>query len=211
MTDGLPDPPAAQVRDARVRAKEMAVSEPTGAFNRAQEFATTCSAPERRDLVTFAAGGILLSAGFGGLHRWEPHTGKHEALHRAPCLRVSAGPQVALSPDGETVATVSAEGIVRVGEVNGGAPHLLIGPGGRGRAVAFSPDGRWVASTTGNEVLLWPMQALSGAPIHTLRLGELLAELDVMTNLRVIEDPSSATGYKLDVGPFPGWKNVPSW
>jgi len=24
-------------------------------------------------------------------------------------------------------------------------------------------------------------------------------------------DSSSATGWKLDVGPFPGWKDVPAW
>jgi len=27
----------------------------------------------------------------------------------------------------------------------------------------------------------------------------------------VVEDPASPTGYKLDIGPFPGWKDVPTW
>ena len=32
-----------------------------------------------------------------------------------------------------------------------------------------------------------------------------------LTNLQVVEDPAASSGYKLDVGPFPGWKDVPTW
>jgi hypothetical protein len=32
-----------------------------------------------------------------------------------------------------------------------------------------------------------------------------------LTNLQVVEDPASPTGYKLGIGPFPGWKDVPNW
>lgn len=32
-----------------------------------------------------------------------------------------------------------------------------------------------------------------------------------LTNLRVIEDETSSTGYRLDIGPFPGWEKVPVW
>jgi hypothetical protein len=38
-----------------------------------------------------------------------------------------------------------------------------------------------------------------------------MAKLDALTNLRVVRDPSASTGWKLDVGPFPGWKDVPTW
>ena len=31
------------------------------------------------------------------------------------------------------------------------------------------------------------------------------------TSLRVVEDPGSATGYRVDIGPFPGWATVPTW
>jgi pimeloyl-ACP methyl ester carboxylesterase len=27
----------------------------------------------------------------------------------------------------------------------------------------------------------------------------------------VLEDPAWPTGYKIEVGPFPGWKDVPTW
>jgi hypothetical protein len=29
--------------------------------------------------------------------------------------------------------------------------------------------------------------------------------------VRVVRDASSSTGWKLDVGPFPGWKDEPTW
>jgi hypothetical protein len=77
--------------------------------------------------------------------------------------------------------------------------------------VAVSPDGRWVASTAGGEIRLWPMPDVSKPPLHTLPRETLLATLDRLTNLRVIEDATAPTGYKIEVGPFPGWKDVPTW
>lgn len=28
---------------------------------------------------------------------------------------------------------------------------------------------------------------------------------------RAVQDAASATGYSVEVGPFPGWKDVPTW
>ena len=75
----------------------------------------------------------------------------------------------------------------------------------------FSPDGKWIASASGGEIRLWPMPDLSKPPLHTLPHDELLAKLRALTNLQVVEDAASPTGYKLDIGPFPGWKDVPTW
>lgn len=55
------------------------------------------------------------------------------------------------------------------------------------------------------------MPDLSKPPLHTLPREALLAKLDSLTNVRVVEDKAVPTGYKLDIGPFPGWKDVPSW
>jgi hypothetical protein len=38
-----------------------------------------------------------------------------------------------------------------------------------------------------------------------------MAKLRALTNLQVVPDEASPTGYKLDIGPFPGWKDVPTW
>ena len=55
------------------------------------------------------------------------------------------------------------------------------------------------------------MPDLSKPPLHTLPRNELIAKLKALTNLRVVRDDLSPTGWKLEVGPFPGWKTVPTW
>jgi WD40 repeat protein len=79
------------------------------------------------------------------------------------------------------------------------------------RTLAFSPDGRWLASATGDEIRLWPLPDLSRRPLHTLPLGALLAKLDSLTNVRVVGDAGSASGYKVDLAAFPGWEHAPTW
>jgi len=56
-----------------------------------------------------------------------------------------------------------------------------------------------------------PMPDVTKPPLHTLPYGELVEKLRAFTNLRVVPDAGSASGYKLEAGPFPGWKEVPTW
>jgi WD40 repeat protein len=118
---------------------------------------------------------------------------------------------VALDSRGRVLVTGDATGVVRVGSIDGREPHLLLGHSGPGSTVAVSPDDKWIASASGSEIRLWPMPDVSKPPLHTLPYGELMAKLRSLTNLRVVEDAASATGYKLDIGRFPGWKDVPEW
>jgi hypothetical protein len=55
------------------------------------------------------------------------------------------------------------------------------------------------------------MSDLSKPPLHSLLRDEFIAKLKTLTNLRVVRDEESATGWKLEVGPFPGLETVPSW
>jgi hypothetical protein len=55
------------------------------------------------------------------------------------------------------------------------------------------------------------MPDLSMPPLHTLPHDELLAKLHSLTNLRVVRAPESPAGWKIEIGPFPGWKDVPTW
>jgi hypothetical protein len=55
------------------------------------------------------------------------------------------------------------------------------------------------------------MPDLSKPPLHTLPRDELIAKLKTLTNLRAVEDADSPSGWKIEVGPFPGWETVPSW
>lgn len=48
-------------------------------------------------------------------------------------------------------------------------------------------------------------------PLHALPYEELLAKLRSLTNLRVVADSASPTGYAIRAGPFEGWHDVPSW
>jgi DNA-binding winged helix-turn-helix (wHTH) protein/WD40 repeat protein len=146
----------------------------------------TCDTPELYDLVT---GTVEELPSFGD------------------CVRV-----IALDPGGEVAVTGDNDGVIRVGRITGGEPHLLMGHQGAIEYVAVSPDLRWVASVGADSTLrLWPMPDLSKPPLHTLPREELIAKLKTLTNLRVVRDPESSTGWKLTHDPFPGWETVPTW
>jgi WD40 repeat protein len=120
--------------------------------------------------------------------------------------------KIALDTSGTVAVSGDREGIVRVGRVSGGEPHLLVGHEGPVGSVAVSPDGRWIASTGEDSTLrLWPTPDLDKPPLHTLSHDELIAKLKSLTNLRVVRDPNSAEGWKVELAPFPGWKKVPTW
>jgi hypothetical protein len=55
------------------------------------------------------------------------------------------------------------------------------------------------------------MPDVTKPPLHTLPYDELIAKLDSFTNLRAVRDEASSAGWTLEVGPFPGWDDVPTW
>jgi WD40 repeat protein/DNA-binding winged helix-turn-helix (wHTH) protein len=118
---------------------------------------------------------------------------------------------VGMDPAGELIATGDSSGAVRVGRATGEEPHLLLGHSDLVLAVAFSPDGRWIASASGDEIFLWPMPDLSKPPLHSLPHDELIAKLGTLTNLHAVRDAASDTGWTIAFDPFPGWRDVPTW
>jgi DNA-binding winged helix-turn-helix (wHTH) protein/WD40 repeat protein len=114
------------------------------------------------------------------------------------------------SQDGNLVAVGTSDGAIQVGRLSGGEPHILFGHDSMVTALAFSPDGKQLASADrGGTVRVWPVPDVSKPPLHTLPLDELTAKLDTITNLSAVRDKDSATGWRLKAGPFSGWQTTP--
>ena len=158
---------------------------------------------------TIQARGIVVDTADTELYTHDPSTAAATRITTHGDDPVS----IAVSPEGTWIVTGGlTDGIVRVGNASGGEPHLLLGHKGWIHAVAVSPDGRWVASGGDDKTIrLWPIPDLSKPPLHTLSHDKLISKLQSLTNLRVVRDEGSPTGWKVEIGPFPGWAKVPEW
>ena len=110
--------------------------------------------------------------------------------------------------------TAGLNGEIRVGPLFGEEAHLLPDIKGRIGPARVSPDGRWmVMGNADGSVRLWPVPDMNRPALHTLGYDELLAKLKALTNLRVVPDETSYTGYKVepDFSAYRGWAEVPEW
>ncbi len=116
--------------------------------------------------VAFSPGdGRLLAIGKRGIAVCDPATGKE--VH---AFKSTNAPSLAFSPDGlHLVSAGASDPTVSVRDVAGEKPPLrLKGHASPSTGVAFSPDGKLIASTSHDQTLkIW--DAATGAELRTLR------------------------------------------
>ncbi|MEZ4734634.1 MAG: WD40 repeat domain-containing protein [Caldilineaceae bacterium] len=86
--------------------------------------------------------------------------------------------KVAFSPDGQTVASASDDGLRLWSVATGQQTYLLPGPSPFARMCAFSPDGRWLAGVYLDQTIcLWSVGAQAGYPLrHIMRAHTSIVE-----------------------------------
>ena len=52
---------------------------------------------------------------------------------------------------------------------------------------------------------------VSSVAMPAKRHAPLVAKLKSLTTLRAVRDPKTDTGWTIELGPFPGGKDVPTW
>ena len=112
------------------------------------------------------------------------------------------------------LVTTDLNGEIRVGPMFGEEAHLLPDTKGRIEPARMSRDGRWIVmGNADGSVRLWPVPDMNRPALHTLPYDELLARLKAITNLRVVPDETSYTGYKVEpnFSAYRGWAEVPEW
>ncbi len=163
---------------------------------------------ERPGVIAVSSDGQLVLVGRQGENDEAVLYDLEQGTHRQLDSHGPAG-WVALDTNGGIALTTGDT--IRIGPVTGETPHLILGPEDL-RFPVISPDGRWITGLDNSDTItLWPVPDLSRRPLHSLPYDELLAKLRTITNLRVVSDPESSTGWGWDLDPFPGWEEVPEW
>jgi hypothetical protein len=99
---------------------------------------------------------------------------------------------------------------MRIGLITGEEPHLIFGHK-TVAAIAIQPNGQWIATSEALKptVRFWRMP--EGKPLHTLPYEDLLKKLRSLTNVRIVPDQKSSTGYRIHFDRFPGWQSTVNW
>jgi len=102
---------------------------------------------------------------------------------------------IAVSPDGDHVASGTGDGVVQIGSASGEAPHLRFGHEGPVLALCFTPDGAHVASGGDDRTIrIWGVT--DHPPLHLRSRDAILAHVRELTNLALVNGEA-----EIDPGP----------
>ena len=130
---------------------------------------STAVSPDGNRIATFGGEGQIIV--------WDSQTGEQLLTQ---WVTEYGGLDVAFSPDGSRAASAASDGTVRVWDLNAPEEERLLltlsGHGSYVQSVAFSPDGKLLASASANLIRLW--DAETGQPLYTLP-GHTRVVLDI--------------------------------
>ena len=117
--------------------------------------------------VVLLGGGRAATAGADGrIAIWTPGKTEPDAVLEGHTAPIAA---LAVSPDGETLASASWDQTVRVWPLAGGAARVFEGHSQNVNGVAFSPDGRTLVSVGYDQsVRVWPLAGTSSPAVVTM-------------------------------------------
>jgi RNA polymerase sigma factor (sigma-70 family) len=125
--------------------------------------------PDRKTLVSTGSDGTVIVWDLASGRELRRMTGHKERVH---CL--------AVAPDGKTVATGGRDKTIRLWDVATGKAVSEIAAGGCVHGLAFSPDGRHIASASGNDVYDgWVLEIPPhGAAVWDVATGQPVCRLE---------------------------------
>ena len=99
---------------------------------------------------------------------------------------------------------------MRVEPLTGEEPHFLFGHTSAVISVAAARDGHWIAPARATTDRSTPGRCRAFRSRCCTRCPRSASgEAEIADQLRAARDPSSGTGWKIEIGPFPGWTVAP--